>query len=240
MNYFLLIFIILFKFSYSYININPVVFDKDISGQGESVEYTLFNGTEKNLRYGIYIEPPSKGEDMSIWTEFFPKTLNIKPGAEARFKVFIQAPSKTEKGEYFALLGLREQGVLSEEEIAKRDSSVQLLTNLRVQLSGYVGDISSKLQIENLKVEKKENSLLFTGTMENIGERRGVYQIYLGDSKGKNSFYLGEKRVLKNEKIELSIFSQEIKNSSVIKNIQSYNTLFFEEKNGGEKIKISL
>lgn len=241
MKKFFLLFFAIFKLGMAYININPVTFDKGIDGKGDGEIYTLFNGSEKPVRYSIYLESPPKGRDMSSWLEFYPKTITLRPGQSGEVKVFAKAPADSETGEYTAILGLREQSVPDEESMKKGISAVQVLTNLRIQIAGYVGDVKPNLKLHSPALKREGNSLIFSGEMENIGGRRGTFQGYLEDSSGKNSFYLGEKRVLKGEKISLDAFSQEIKNRDIEKKVSGYRFFVLKDKsNGKEAIKIKL
>ena len=62
-----------------------------------------------------------------------------------------------------------------------------------------------------------------------MGNRRGTFSFYLSDSRNKNSFLLGNKRVLINEEIDLIEFNQEIKDDVIFKKIKNYNTLLIKE-----------
>lgn len=225
----IIILMILFSRIYPYVNIHPVTFDKSISGAGEIEEYQLYNGTSSPIRYLFSIEKSKNQKDMTDWIEFYPKTLNLKPGQEGVLKVFIKAPKGTETGEYTSVLGVKEMPVINEKEMKSNTSTLKVLTNLKMEIVGYVGELKTNLDLKNLEVKRENNRLDFSGEIKNTGNRRGTFSFYLSDSKHKNSFLLGSKRVLIDEKLDLKEFNQEIKEEVIFKNIKRYNTLLIKE-----------
>lgn len=79
----LIIYLIIINFSYGYMNIYPLNFDKRIDGIGEVQEYTLTNITNEVKRYRVNIEKVEEN-DMSEWIEFYPKSLTLNPGEEKK------------------------------------------------------------------------------------------------------------------------------------------------------------
>lgn len=224
-----IILMILFSKVYSYVNIHPVNFDKNIGGSGEIEEYYLYNGTNSSIKYLFSVERSKNEKDMTSWVEYYPKTLNLKPGQEGVLKVFIKAPRGTEVGEYTTVLGVKEMPVISEKEIKSKSSTLKVLTNLKMEIVGYVRELKSSLTLKDLVVKKENKKLEFSGKIKNMGNRRGTFSFYLSDSRNKNSFLLGNKRILINEEIDLKEFNQEIKDDTVFKNIKNYNTLLIKE-----------
>ena len=119
--------------------------------------------------------------------------------------------------------------VISEKEIKSKSSTLKVLTNLKMEIVGYVGELKSNLTLKDLVVKKENKKLEFSGKIKNMGNRRGTFSFYLSDSRNKNSFLLGNKRVLINEEIDLTEFNQEIKDDVIFKNIKNYNTLLIKE-----------
>ncbi|MCQ8212745.1 hypothetical protein NON08_09465 [Cetobacterium somerae] len=224
-----IILMLLFSKVYSYVNIHPVNFDKNIGGSGEIEEYYLYNGTNTSIKYIFSVEKSKKGKDMTSWVEYYPKTLNLKPGQEGVLKVFIKAPKGSESGEYTTVLGIKEMPVVTEKEIKNKSSTLKILTNLKMEIVGYVGDLKTNLTLKNLVIKKENKKLEFFGKIKNTGNRRGTFSFYLSDSKNKNSFLLGNKRFLINEELDLKEFNQEIKDDIIFKNIKNYNTLLIKE-----------
>ncbi|MGL4652834.1 hypothetical protein [Cetobacterium sp.] len=224
-----IILMILFSRVYSYVNIHPVNFDKKISGSGEVVEYYLYNGTTSGIKYLFSTESSKNEKDMTSWVQYYPKTLSLKPGQEGVLKVFIKAPRDTEVGEYTTILGVKEMPVINEKEIKSKTSTLKVLTNLKMEIVGYVGELKIDLTIKDLFLKRENNRVDFSGKIKNIGSRRGTLSFYLSDSKNRNSFLLGNKRILINEELDLKEFNQEIKDEIVFKNIKRYNTLLIKE-----------
>ena len=119
--------------------------------------------------------------------------------------------------------------VISEKEIKSKSSTLKVLTNLKMEIVGYVGELKSNLTLKDLVVKKEDKKLEFSGKIKNMGDRRGTFSFHLSDSRSKNSFLLGNKRVLINEEIDLKEFNQEIKDDVVFKKIKNYNTLLIKE-----------
>ena len=227
-NIFIMVMVI-FSRAYSYVNIHPVTFDKNIGGVGEIQEYNLYNGTTAPIKYLFSVEKSKNEKDMTSWVEYYPKTLNLKPGQEGILKVFIKAPKGVEAGEYTTILGVKEMPVISEKEMKSKSSTLKVLTNLKMEIVGYIGELKSNLTLKNLVVKKENKKLEFSGKIKNIGNRRGIFSFYLSDSKNRNSFLLGNKRVLINEELDLKEFNQEIKDDAVFKKVKNYNTLLIKE-----------
>lgn len=234
------LYLVVSSFVYSYVNIYPLTFDKRIDGIGEVEEYQLYNGTNSTIRYVFTIAKTKDEKDMSKWIEFYPKTLSLKPGKEGIVKIFIKAPKGTEAGEYTAIFGVKEMPAPSEKDMREnKGSSIKILTNLKITIAGYIGEIEPKIVEERVFLTKDEGKLDFQGEVRNIGQRRGTFSFYLSDSKEKKLFYMGQKRLLKDEKIELKEFNQEIKEREILKNIKSFNTILIKENDKVvKKIKI--
>lgn len=229
------LFLAITSLSYSYMNIYPTIFDKDIAGAGEIEEYRLYNGTMEPLKYIFSLEKASEGRDMSRWGEYYPKTLSLKPGQEGTVKVYVKAPKSAEEGEYTAIFGIKELPVPDEEEMKRKSSSIRIYTNLKMEIAGFVGKNDLELDSKDIVLEKGEKGIKFSGTVRNTGMRRGTMGFYLSDSKERDMFYLGERRMLAGEILNLQELNQEIKEREAQRKIKRLNTLVIKEK--GKTIK---
>ena len=191
------LFFLLFKLTVSYVNIQPTHFDKKIDFDGSYQEYTLFNQSNTPVTYRIYSEPYSKGDkDMSKWINFYPRSLTLQPGETGKIQVSIASQKKIPSGEYTAVLGVRELP-LYEKVITEKKAGLGILTDLKIVLNGYSGNISPKLQFSNLKTVVENNSISLKGDVLNKGDRRGKYELYI------DNYFLGNLRVLSKEKLNL-------------------------------------
>ncbi|MGL5932972.1 MAG: FixG Ig-like domain-containing protein [Cetobacterium sp.] len=231
-----MLFFFLCSITFSYINIFPVNFNKRIDLNDGVVEYSLYNKTEKTVRYRISLVDSDKNS-MAKWGEIYPTTLSLKPGEEKTIKLYIKAPKNAKKGEYSAFLNIKEMEFPNLEKNASRKNTVNILTNLTMEILGYVGDVEPKLDIRNLKVAKDKTKLSFDGNIKNIGERSGDYNIFLSDSRGNNQYFLGDFNILKDEMINLSEFNQEIKDKKISGSISKLNWIFIVEKNGSKVVQ---
>lgn len=235
-----LLFCILGNLTYSYININPVHFDKVITGKGDGQEYTLYNGTSLPVRYTVYLDKPEREKTMEEWIEYYPKSITLQPGSEGKVRIYIKTPEKIEAGEYRAILGFREMAVPTEEAMRKGESTVKLLTNLRMEITGFAGDISPQLEFSGTSILKRESSIEFLGEIKNTGKRRGKYELYLTNSKNREKYFLGDMNILSGEKVDFSQFNQEIKNEEFLKRFKSYDRVVITDRDSGEIAKMML
>lgn len=227
-NIFILFFLLAFN-AFGYININPVTFDKKIDGKGEVQEYTLYNPTQNTLKYQMYLTDDEIERTMKNWIEIFPTTVTLKPGRSGKFKVFVKSPKGAPKGEYLVTVGIKEVALPKLD--SKNTSTVQILTHLKMDLAGYIGELNPKLFLKDFSVTLKENNLNFHGLIANVGERRGTLDFYLAEAKGKNPKYVGNLRLLKGEKIEAAKLNQKLTkyDTKLIKNFSKYNVLVVKD-----------
>ncbi|MEG0135016.1 MAG: hypothetical protein RSC71_03835 [Cetobacterium sp.] len=193
----ILIFLVLFKVTFSYINIHPTYFDKRIDEDGSYQEYTLYNKKNEPVMYKIYTEEDKMNPDeMYKWIEFYPRSIILKPGETGKIQVHIKSPSNVKSGEYFAVLGIKELPVF--EKVAKEvGAGVSIFTNFRLIISGYVGNINPKLKFKNLSLKNLEDDISIAGEVSNLGKRKGKFELYLDE------YYLGNLKVLSNENLNL-------------------------------------
>lgn len=231
----------IFQASYSYINIYPVKFDKKIDGEGGSQSYFLYNSTNKSVRYRIYTEknPTDESKDMSEWIEVYPKGATLKPGEEKEIKVLIKAPLGTKSGEYLGILGVKEVEIPEDKSLRETGKGiVQVFTDLKIEIAGFVGDIKPVLEMKNFKIKVLESGEVnLTGKLKNTGEKRGIFQFYLFNSKGKEKCLLGEKRILKGKELDLSKLEFLVSDSEMKKDIKKYDSMGIIEKGNKDGIK---
>ncbi|MGL5780795.1 COG1470 family protein [Cetobacterium sp.] len=227
-NIFILFFLLVVNI-FGYVNINPVTFDRKIDGKGEVQEYTLYNPTQNTLKYQLYLTDEEIEKSMKNWIEIFPTTVTLKPGRSGKFKVFVKAPKGAPRGEYLVTVGVKE---IALPKLNSTDTStVQILTHLKMDLAGYIGDLDPKIFLKDFSVVLKEDNLNFYGQIANVGERRGTLDFYLTEDKGKNSVYVGNLRLLKGEKLEASKLNQKLTkyDNRLLKGFSKYNTLIVKD-----------
>ena len=186
------LFLCLANISFAYMSINPVIFDKRIDNGGAVEEYYISNPTKTEVGYRIYVEPSDNGKNMSKWIEYYPTSIKLKPGETKKINVLIEAPEKAPKGEYTGILGVKEITVPA--SLKNNKAGVNVYTDLKIELAGFVGDLKPNLEISNLKIDK--NTLSFG--IKNIGEIRTKVEAYL-EEKDKEPVYLDSFRILQNK-----------------------------------------
>lgn len=205
--------------SFAYMSINPIIFDKRIDKGGAKEEYFISNPTKTEVGYRIYVEPSDSKKDMTKWIEYYPTSLKLKSGETKKISVFIEAPKGTENGEYTSILGVKEVTVPN--SLKNNRAGVNVYTDLKIELAGFVGDIKPKIEITKIKIEN--NKLSFN--IKNIGDIRTKVEAYL-EEKGKTPVYLDSFRVLQNKE---KSFEKKIDKISKDSKIVIYNL-------NGEKI----
>ncbi|MGL6067025.1 MAG: hypothetical protein ACRC0R_08080 [Cetobacterium sp.] len=230
MKYWFYMFFCVFSYSYSYLQIYPTTFDKNIDKIGNSEIYELSNSTTNKVRYIFYIDKVEEQRDMSSWTEFYPKSMVLNPGEKKKLTLFIKAPINTPKGEYTAILGVKELPVTTEADIINKNKSINILTNLKIEVAGFVGELPLTLTDKNVVLNKAERKI--SGIIENTGEKRATLMFYLRNSKTKKEYYIGSGRVMSKKEFNLSKLP-EIKPKEDIKH---YNEIIIKNKN--EIVKI--
>lgn len=180
--------------AYGYMNVDPVIFDKKID-TGATQEYHVTNTTNVAVGYRVYTEKASEEKDMTSWIEYYPRELKLEPGETGKVKVYIEAPAGTEKGEYTSILGIKEVSIPDSE---KGNASVAIYTNLKMEIAGYVGDLTPKVDIIELK--KSGDSLYLK--IKNTGEIRTKVEAFLSSSNLKEPIYIDSFRLLQGKEKE--------------------------------------
>lgn len=126
--------IIFSKLTYSYINIYPTKFEKDVT-KGANETFKLYNRSDKEVRYRIYLEENNKENDMSKWSEIYPSSLKLSPLEEKEIRLFIKPPKNTPKGKYKTKLVIKQVGIPKE----KNKSKINFFTIFKLNMIGYVG-----------------------------------------------------------------------------------------------------
>lgn len=122
--------------AFGYINIYPTKFDKNIKEEAYE-EFTLYNRTQRDLKYRVYLEDLPNENSMTKWIEVYPRSISLKPLEEKTIKLLVSAPKNTPKGKYTSNLIIKEV----EDPLMKKnqdDKKVQLLTLLKLKLNGYI------------------------------------------------------------------------------------------------------
>lgn len=197
--------------TFSYMNVDPVIFDKRIDSGGATQEYHITNVTNSQIGYRIYTEKiPEITNDMTSWIEYYPRELKLSPGETGKIKVFIEAPKGVKNGEYISNLGIKEVSIPVSN---KKDTTIQIYTNLKMEIAGYVGDLKPKLKLDDLSFHNNELEL----TLENNGEIRTKVEIYLSDLKEQNKEFVDNVRLLQGnkKKITKSLKLNDLKNNKL-------------------------
>ena len=191
---------------FAYINITPITFDERIDKDGGAKEYVISNSSKKSKRYRIYVESAEEKNDMTDWVEWYPKSLSLKAGESKNIKVLITAPSETKRGEYTTKLCVKEIETPTQKE------NISILTNLKIELAGYVGDIKPKVSFERRSKDGENEELV----IKNIGEIRQRFEIYTGEDEEKLE-YLDQVRLFKGDAKSLVLSKKAIKKIIVIR-----------------------
>lgn len=179
--------------TFSYMNVDPVIFDKRIDNGGAIQEYHITNVTNSPIGYRIYTEKiPEANNDMTSWIEYYPRELKLSPGETGKIKVLIEAPDKVKKGEYISTLGIKEVNIPTSE---KKNSTVQIYTNLKMEIAGFVGDLKPEIELKNLSLDENKLKL----ELKNIGKIRTKVEVYLSDLKGENKIFIDSARLLQDK-----------------------------------------
>ncbi|MGL5279118.1 MAG: hypothetical protein ACRC8M_08635 [Cetobacterium sp.] len=210
---------------YSYLQIYPTIFDKNIDKNGGSEVYELSNPTLSKVRYIFYIDKISDEKDMSQWIEYYPKTMTLNPGEKRKLTVFVKAPEKLKKGEYTAILGIKELPIVTEKDIIEKNRSLNILTNLKMEIAGFVGDLP--LELDGKNIELDQNKRKINGKVKNNGEKRATFTFYLVNTASKQEYYLGAGRILPKKEFDLSTLPEIKKNE----NLKNYNEVVIKDKN---------
>lgn len=197
--------------TFSYMNVDPVIFDKRIDNGGAIQEYHITNVTNSPIGYRIYTEKiPEANNDMTSWIEYYPRELKLSPGETGKIKVLIEAPDKVKKGEYISTLGIKEVNIPTSE---KKNSTVQIYTNLKMEIAGFVGDLKPEIELKNLSLNENKLKL----ELKNIGKIRTKVEVYLSDLKGENKVFIDSVRLLqdKGKTITKTVELNNLKNNKI-------------------------
>ncbi|RHF69317.1 hypothetical protein [Fusobacterium mortiferum] len=193
-----LIYLLIFKLSLGYINIYPTFIYENLNNENAANTLVLTNTTDKTLRYRLYLE---EDKYKNIKIEVYPKGITLKPFEKKEVKILLTINQKI-KEEFSKVL------VIKEVELPGKKK--QILTMLRLKISGFVGELNPKLQSEEL-----DNGRI---KVKNIGNRTGIYNIYNNEKSFIDMIILK-----KNESIELEakdkvlIFEEKFNGKNVIK-----------------------
>lgn len=130
--------LLLSQVSYSYINIYPTGFDKDITN-GATESFKLYNRTNEEVKYRIYIEKNVEENSMADWIEIYPQSISLKPLEEKELRILVAPPKNTKNGVYKARLVVKEVEVPSKN---KREKA-KIMTIFKLNMKGYIGEINA-------------------------------------------------------------------------------------------------
>lgn len=195
--------------SFGYVNIYPTNFDKQIDNGDGTHSFFLTNTTKNPIAYRVFPEKTDSDKDMTEWIDIYPTSIKLDIGETKEIKIQVTAPKSTPRGEYISNLVIKE----IENPLSRKNSSstqLKIYTELRIEIAGFVGDLTPKIQVENFQISKNK----LQGKLKNIGESRINIELFLSENKDdKKEVYLGSARLLVNDEKNLSDFSLHSPNS---------------------------
>lgn len=236
-SFFLGFFFCIYYLSFAYINVYPLSFDQRIDNMGGVKDFVLTNTTNKVVKYQVNIVKDEVNSfDMTPWTEIYPRVLTLKPGAKGEIKMYTRAPKGTALGEYSTILNIKELEVPKDKKDKK---SINVFTNLKIKLYGYVGKLDSSISLNNFKVLKGKNfnSIKLSGVLKNESLRRVNLEVVLADSNGKNGILICETKLKKDEEIDLSNLNIFKRNDIANKKYEKLDYIYIYEKGVGKFLK---
>lgn len=221
MKILLVLFLLISKLTYSYINIYPVKFVERIDNEGAYKKFVLYNKSEDKVRYRFYFEKTNKKMDMSDWCSLSLTSLELEPLERKEIVILCKAPENVLSGRYTAKLAIKEVDVVSKD---RKLQHKRYLTKLILNMVGYVGERgvamlkSEELNLEGIKfIDINDSNLIFT--------RQGRTYIYNLEQKKIQNNYDGEILERVNDRYILKI-----KNRYELRNLDFYDkSLSYEE-----------
>ena len=136
----LILLIIISNITFSYINIYPTKFEKDISNGAEE-NFKLYNRSEDTVKYRIYLDDfTNKENDMSKWIELYPSSISLTPLEEKEIRLVVNKPLGAKPGKYGARLIIKEVRVASK----KKQDKVQFMTILKFNMIGEIKEVKDE------------------------------------------------------------------------------------------------
>ena len=136
----LILLIIISNITFSYINIYPTKFEKDISN-GATESFKLYNRSKETVKYRIYLdEVVNKENDMSKWIELYPSSITLAPLEEKEIRLIVNKPLGAKPGKYGARLIVKEVRVPSKKKMDK----VQFMTILKFNMTGEIKEVKDE------------------------------------------------------------------------------------------------
>lgn len=133
-----IVMLLISSISYSYINLYPLEFEKDIThGAGE--RFVLYNRSTKARKYRVYVEEVAGKKSMADWIEVYPKSISIDPLKEEEIRVYVSSPANTPQGEYQANLVIKEVALpITQQEKEEQKKKTRVMTMVKLRLKGRV------------------------------------------------------------------------------------------------------
>ena len=136
----LILLIIISNIAFSYINIYPTKFEKDISNGAEE-NFKLYNRSKDTVKYRIYLDDfTNKENDMSKWIELYPSSISLAPLEEKEIRLVVNKPLGAKPGKYGARLIIKEVRVASK----KKQDKVQFMTILKFNMIGEIKEVKDE------------------------------------------------------------------------------------------------
>lgn len=233
----MIIFFLVNCLAFSYINIYPLEFDQRIDKMGGIKDFVLTNTTKNILKYRFdIIGDDSSDLDMSEWTEIYPRSVILEPGHSKSIKMYIRAPKNTETGEYSTVLSIRE---LELPINSQNDKKINVYTNLKIKLYGYVGALNTDIELKDFDIVKNQNlkELKIKGNLENKSLKRIKLELILGTQNDEDGILLSNIKLKKGEKLDLSTLVPIDAYHLSLEEYSKLDTVYFYEKETGKLVK---
>lgn len=139
MRYFIVLyFFIMNCIAYSYINIIPTSFEKNIT-KGATEDFYLSNRTDMVKKYRIYTEDIPDKKSMTDWVEVYPKSIQLKPWEQKLVKVYVEAPKNAPTGDYYSTIVFKEVDIPKIRNTNKDTGKpYKIMTMLKLRIKGEV------------------------------------------------------------------------------------------------------
>lgn len=200
----MIIFILIFNFSFGYVNIYPSFFYTKLEENKGYETLVLTNTREEEIRYRLYLEEDNL-KDVTV--KLYPKSITLKPFESKEVKISIESSSDK---------AIKYTKILVIKEIALPGQKKTVMTMLKLKLSGFSGNYEP-----NLRLKKIKNNTL---EIENIGDRVGIYEVYDSQENFIDSFIIreNEKKELNYENKDNLIFVEKFQGKKFIKRGKGY------------------
>lgn len=189
---FLLLFINLIAFATNF-SVAPTRFELKVDKVTTNEVY-LTNNTNKPLRIETYLESDKTfGENYNLNSNItiFPKVVTIKPAGKQIVRFRVKPGTNLKDGEHKSYIVFKEVPLeiknIGEKNtlVGETSPNIVILAELGISVYGISGNETLKGDIENLKLNYKENTLGIKFDSISTGNTSFKYKYVVEDEKGK-------------------------------------------------------